>query len=340
VSSSQSSSLASSGEARGAQFDVPGILEAAEARSSTDTRVVAGATVVESVFTARDVTIGGLLHIDTVEARSVARAAGDKARSTASSTLEIAGADFAGTPVTIDDQGLHGQGDSGFDDFNKALAEQGLEVRASQGRQNVDPTGEFVDAASGGLLVSVTRQRMEDSIPQPLVQGKDAACASAENSPLNNEITRVRFDQPNPLYGQIPVPGMPQRAQIDQSVPPPVQCPFTNRNLGVLLVLGLTDASARLSPLPELPATGAGIGIAATPGTPGYVVAGRPGTPGRAAAEAAPVTNEFNAQTTLASAPRASGGTARRVKLLYGLVALAAALGVAGRFALRAVSSP
>jgi hypothetical protein len=340
VSSSRSASLSTSGQARGARFDIPGIVESSEAWTQTNTRLVGGRTVVESVFTMRNVDIGGVLHIDMVQARSVASAAGSRPGSAASSTLKIAGADFAGTPVTIDDQGLHAQGDSGFDDFNKALAEQGLQVRGSQGRQTVDPAGEFADAASGGLQITVSRERAESAFPQPLIDGKNAACASAETSALNNQITEVRLDQPNPLYGQIPVPGMPKRAQLDQSVPPPVQCPFTNRNLGIKLVLGLTDASARFTPLPELPATGASVGIAGIPGTPGHTIAGKPGTPGTPVVEGAPPVSDFNPQATLASAPHQTSDTARRVKILYGLIALVAALAVIGRFVLRTVSSP
>jgi hypothetical protein len=340
LSTSSSGPLTSSGQARGVRFDIPGVLDATQASSHTNTHLENGTTVVESVFTAHDITIGGVVHIDSIEARSVARAAGDPAHSAGTSTLKIVGADFGGTPVVIDDHGLHTVGDSGTDDFNKALAAQGLEIRGSQGRRTIDPSGQFVDAASGGLLINVSRQRAEDSLPQPLVAGKNAACASAANSPLNNEITHVRIDQPNPLYGTVPVPGMPQRAQLDQSVPPPVQCPFTNRNVGVLLVLGLTDASARLTPLPELPAVGAVAGGAGIPGTPGYTIAGRAATPDTLTEAAAPVSAQLNAQATLASAPRARGDVARRVKALYGLFALIVALAVVGRFVLRTVSSP
>jgi hypothetical protein len=340
TSSSHSALLDSSGQARGARFDFPGVLEAAEARSRTATRFENGKTVVESVFTARNVTIGGSLHIDLVEARSVAMAAGDRVHSSGKSTLKIVGADFAGTPVFIDDQGLHASGDGGTDDFNKALAAEGLEVRGSQGRETVDSTGEFVDSSSGGLLVRVSRQRAEDSFPAPLIEGKNAACASAEQSPLNSEITRIRFDQPNPLFGTVPIPGMPKRAQVDQSVPPPVQCPFTNRNLGVTLVLGLTDASARLSPLPDIAVLGGA--VAATvgiPGTPGYTVPGRAGTPASLAIGVPESRNDV-AQSTLASSPHKTGDLAHRVRILYGLIALVVALGVAGRFVLRTVSSP
>ena len=340
VSSSRSARLDSSGRARGARFDFPGIVEAAEARSRTATKFVGGKTVVEAVFTARDVTIGGALHIDAIEARSVAHAAGTRARSAGESTLRIVGANFNGTPVEIDDQGLHAAGDSGFDDFNAALAEQGIEVRGSQGRETIDPSGQFVDTASGGLLISVSRERAEGSFPQPLIEQKNAMCASAENSPLNTEITRIRVDEPNPLYGQVPVPGMPKRAQLDQSIPPPAQCPFTNRNMGVTLVLGLTDASARLSPLPEISSVAPiDLAVDATSGTPGYTIPGRPPTPA-VAAELERGAEGSNVTTTLASAPRPSTNLPRRVKVLYAVFAAAAALGIGGRFALRAVSSP
>ena len=341
VSASRSGFLSSSGQARGARFDFPGVLEASEARSRTETRFEDGKTVVEAVFTARDVTVGEGLHIDLVEARSVAKAGGDRTRSAGASTLRIVGATFNGTPVVIDDQGMHAQGDQGFDDLNEALAEQGLEVRASQGRESVDGTGEFVDTASGGLLVRVSRERAEDAFPRPLIEGKNAACASAEQNPLNAEITRIQVDQPNPLYGQVPIPGMPKRAQIDQSIPPPFQCPFTNRNMGVMLVLGLTNASARLSPLPQVDSFG-GISLptAGTPGTPGYTIRGRASTAGIAPLASDAFDTGATETTTLASAPRPRADLPRRVKILYAVFAAAAALGIAGRFGLRAVSSP
>ncbi|HYZ91940.1 MAG TPA: hypothetical protein VFA34_06045 [Actinomycetota bacterium] len=339
-STSESDELSSRGGARGARFDYPGLVEATEAKTATHARFLDGRSVVESVFIARDITIGSDLHIDMIEARSVANAGGDRDHSDGESTLRILGARFGDTPVVIDDQGMHARGDSGTDDLNDALRAEGIEVRASQGRESVDATGEFVDAATGGLLVRVLRERVEEDVPEPLIAGKNAMCAAAEDNALNQEITRVAVDQPNPLYGQVPLPAMPQRVQVEQSVPPPAGCPFFNRNFELTIALGFTNASARLSPLPgagELPAvivpldfTGGGGLETRTIRVPGAA----PTAIGDAAYEAAP------SEAQPVSSQGLDPGVARRIRILYGVIALLLVLGVAGRFVLRAASSP
>jgi hypothetical protein len=340
VSESQSDELASRGNARGARFDFPDLIEATEAKTATNSRFVDGRSVVESVFTARDITIGTDLHIDLIEARSVATAGGDPDHSDGSSTLRIVGARFGDTPVVIDDQGMHAAGDGGTDDLNDALAAQGVEVRASLGRRSEDAAGEFVDAATGGLMVHILRERVEEEFPEPLIAGKNAMCAAAEDNALNQEITRIQVDQPNPLYGQVPIPAMPARVQLEQSVPPPVGCPFFNRNFELTIALGLTNASARLSPLPEseefpaitvpLDVTGGGGLETRTIRVPGVA----PTAIGDAVYEAAP------AGAGLASSQASDEDAARRIRILYGVIALLVVLGLAGRFVLRAVSSP
>ncbi len=338
ISESKSNELVSTGNARSARFHFPGVAEATEASTRTNSHFEGGRSVVESVFTARDITIGSDLHIDLIEARSVANAGGNRNRSDGSSTLRIVGATFGDTPVVIDDEGMHAAGDEGTDDLNEALAAQGIEVRASQGRQTEDATGEFVDTATGGLLVRVLRERVEEEFPEPLIAGKNAMCAAAEDNALNQEITRIRFDQPNPLYGQVPVPGMPERAQLEQSIPPPVGCPFFNRNFEFTIALGFTNASARLSPLPELeqPVITVPLGFLTGGGleTRTIQVPVTPTTVGGAGSEVAP------ANAGLASAQATDQDLARRIRILYGVIALFVVLGIAGRFVLRAVSSP
>lgn len=341
LSESKSGELESSGQARGARFDIPGLLEATEARSHTDTRFVNGRSVVESIFTARDVNIGSDVHIDLIEARSVANAAGEREGSDGDSTLRIVGARFGDTPVEIDDQGMHAAGDEGTDDLNAALADQGLEIRASQGRQTVDHTGEFVHTATGGLLVRVHRDRVEEDVPEPLIAGKNAACAAAADNPLNQEITRIQVDQPNPFYGQVPLPGMPQALQVEQSVPPPLSCPFFNRNFELTIALGLTNASARVSPLPSLDDVSVDVGAPVDFGAEGSRTLTRtveiPGSPVAVGGD------DLGAEPSsvgLVGAQSSGEDVARRLKILYGVIALVAALGIIGRFALRAISSP
>jgi hypothetical protein len=186
--------------------------------------------------------------------------------------------------------------------------------------------------------VRVIRERVEESFPEPLVAGKNAMCRSAEENDLNQEITRIRFDQPNPLFGQIPVPGMPERAQLEQSVPPPASCPFFNRNFEVMLVLGLTNASARLSPLPSLDDLGVELAAPIDFNEGGVStriveVTGVPTQVGGTVLEVAPRVGPVSAGSVVEDLPR-------RVRILYGLFALLIVLGIAGRFALRALSAP
>ncbi len=339
VSESESKELSSTGTARGMRFDIPGLLEAAEARSHTSSMFKGGKTVVESVFTARDVTIGGELQIEAIEARSVANAAGDPDGSGGESTLRIVGARFGDTPVVIDDQGLHVQGDSNSDALNDALAESGLEVKASQGRTSEDDTGEFVDTATGGLQIHVLRERMEETFPPELIAQKNTMCQAAEQNALNQEITRIRVDQPNPLYGRVPIPGIPERAQIEQSVPPTLSCPFFNRTFDFTLALGFTNASARLSPLPELDLpqlTPTGLGSQDR-----YVLI--PPMLGGFAALPVLGTIAPGDEATLATAPltaRSDVDFPRWVRIIYGLIALLALVAIAFRFVLRAASAP
>ena len=340
VSESESKELSSKGTARGARFDIPGLLEAAEARSHTSSVFKGGKTVVESVFTARDVTIGGDLHIDVIEARSVANAAGDPDSSDGESTLRVVGARFGDTPVVIDDQGLHAQGDENSTALNEALASSGIEVKASQGRTTEDDAGEFVDTATGGLQIHVLRERMEETFPPELLAQRDALCAAAERNALNQEITRIRVDQPNPLYGLLPIPGIPERAQIEQSIPPPLSCPFLNRTFDFTLALGFTNASARLSPLPDIDVPDlapSGLGTDAVyeifPPLAGEVA------PSSVLGSISVPSDE----ATLAAAPAPTATDEefpRWVRIIYGLIALLALVAIAFRFVLRAASAP
>ncbi|MGH2758716.1 MAG: hypothetical protein ACRDKJ_04030 [Actinomycetota bacterium] len=338
VSESHSGELISNGMARGARFEFPGVAEAAEAWSRTNTVFKGGRSVVESVFVAKNVDIGTDLHIDLIEAKSTAAAAGSRDRSEATSTLRVVGATFGGTPVEIDSRGLHIAGDEGSDALNEQLAEDGLEIRLSQGRQDVDGAGEFVDASTGGLLINVVRERVEETFPEPLVEGKEALCRAAEESALNQEIQRVRVNQENPFYGQIPL--TPERVEIEQSVPPPVGCPFLNRNFELTISLGLTAASARLSPLPEFTPEDFGVVVKETGeltpiGTSDVAATTVPSV------VVAPSTVLGSAeQADLVGAPLADEAGVRRLRIFYGVLLLLAGLGVAGRFALRAISAP
>ena len=97
------------------------------------------------------------VHIDSVE--SVAEAATDGAQATCSGTATVSGATVGGTPVTIDENGVHASGDSvvpGVDAGTavaQALAASGLEMRVIGGANGCD--GADASQTTTGLLVSM-----------------------------------------------------------------------------------------------------------------------------------------------------------------------------------------
>lgn len=349
TSTSRSGRLTSSGQADATRYSVPGVLDAAAVRTTTDTRFVDGRTIVEAKLVATDVTIGAGLHVETLEARSVSVATGDAATAKTDSTLSVLGATFNGTPVTIDDQGVHNDLDQAAVSFNDALAAQGLEVRLVQGRSQVSPEGDLVSTSTGGLRIRVFRERAEDAFPAPVREMRQAACNAAIDSPLNNEITRLQVDEPNPLFGRVPFAPLPERAQVEQSVPPPFGCPFVNRSAEVAFVLGFTDAFARLTPVPEFrfddtPLPPAPVSV----GTPTDVLdlglgAGTPTTAPSVISRAPARTlggDRSAADSVVLSADFTEDDVAGGLEVLYALLGLMVAGLAVGRYALRSLSAP
>ena len=341
-SESRSGALSSDGSARATRFAYPALLEAADVVTSTDVRYTSEGTRTEATLVARDVVVGGAVRIETLRARSVAVASGSASTSDTVSQLELGRATYNGQPVVIDAGGVHLEADRSSNAVNDALAAHGLEVRLAQGRSEVTGGGEFADAATGGLVVRVGRERAEEAFPLAARDARDAACASAAQSPINEEITRVRVDQPNPLFGQVPFAPLPERVQAEQSVPPPFGCPFLNRSFEVALVLGVTNASSRLSPLPTLElAAGAGIDTIVGPSTTirQFEVPGAAPTTG-ASADAVAVPRTGGRETVRLAATFGEDDVANGLKVAYAVLFLLGALAAAGRFFMRSVSAP
>jgi hypothetical protein len=342
TSETHSAPLSSNGAAHATRFTYPGILEAADVQSATSSKFVDGHARVEAIFAAKDVTIGAQLHIDAIRARSLSVAGGSPV---AQSELSLAGVTFAGQSARIDDQGVHVTGDQSTDAANASLAAQGIEVRLVQGRRQAG--GDQVAASSGGLRVRVFRERAEEAFPMPVTSTRDAACRSAQASPLSAEITRLQYTIPDPAFGRVPFAPLPPDFQIDQSVPPPFSCPFLNRSFDIGIVLGLTQADARLTPLPAeqsfagaLPPSSSG-----TTTTPASRPA--PAAPGddTAAAPAAlepgpigqPVAEAVSPRLVSAQQP---GDVAAGVRVLYAMLIVVLGFAVGGPYVLRTLSSP
>lgn len=107
-----------------------------------------------------NVTIAGLLHIDSFA--FVAEATSNGALGTGTVRSTISGATVAGTPVTIDEQGVHavGQGaQSGEQSVATKLADAGIDVRIVRAAAGPDQRVPSVGAAEGGGIVATITGR-------------------------------------------------------------------------------------------------------------------------------------------------------------------------------------
>jgi hypothetical protein len=125
--------------------------------------------VIDAVSVMRDVQIGGgALSIDSV--KSVAHATTDGKKATGSTSTVVNGMKIAGTPVTVDNKGVHiqGQGSSlpSLDALNSALKKAGVSVYVANPTKKVK--GASVNLFSGQLIV------MQDN-PQYTSNANDTA---------------------------------------------------------------------------------------------------------------------------------------------------------------------
>jgi hypothetical protein len=106
---------------------------------------------VETVVTGIDLAASAF-HIDSV--KTMSQASTDATSSVCSGSVEVSGASVSGTPVTIDDKGVHAQGNPVLDaGIAKTLSAGGVTVRALGGIGACDgPAG---SQTTGGVLISV-----------------------------------------------------------------------------------------------------------------------------------------------------------------------------------------
>lgn len=343
-SGSRSGDLTSDGWSQATKFVYPSVLEAGSVKTSTSSKFVDGHTVTEAKLVASDVSVANL-RIASLTATSVAIATAKPGANKATSSVSLAGVTYGGQSATVDDSGVHLTADRAADGPNQTLAAQGLQVRLVQGTEKSSPDGQTSSATSGGLTVRISRERAEEAFPAPVREARLAACAAAANSPLSQEITRIRVSQPDPLFGRVPFAPLPERFEVDQSVFPPASCPFVNRGFDVGLAIGMTNASSRLSALPEEISSGSVLGNSATTS---YVTTVEPGSTTSATTSAvvdpSGVPAEKSATPRLDSTHYAAAFTeadvSRRVASVYlGLILALAGL-VFGRGALKRIFQP
>jgi hypothetical protein len=154
-------------------------------------------------------------------------------------------------------------------------------------------------------------------------------------------VTRVKRDEPNPLYGVVPFVPMPPTVSVDEPVPPVVPCVYPNLAYDVGVLIGTAQAGAQYTALPPQP-TFVGGGGDSGPGQrtifetitiPGaLVVAPADVEPAPVAAPAAVVVRRV--------LPVLTASVAARIKLVYGMISVLLLALVGGRFALRALAAP
>ncbi|MFZ6003224.1 MAG: hypothetical protein ACOYXM_04755 [Actinomycetota bacterium] len=135
-----------------------GQASSAAAAAAEGDRMAAGASSEVS-----DIAVAGVLTIESVTSSVSGAVGGRPGTASQEATLTISGAEVAGVPVTIDNEGVtvSDQGTPGplgaatQEQVNAALAAAGLQVRTVPGAEPVAaPDGTRVQVASGGLQIS------------------------------------------------------------------------------------------------------------------------------------------------------------------------------------------
>lgn len=337
-----SGELFSDGSATGAELRL-GTIVAGSAYSSSFTdaskggKTVSGATVILS-----DIRITDSLHIEQL--RSVVRTVADGTAkgSTVERKLEVIGARFQQQEVRIDEDGVSLPDGT---PVNDQLAAYGVEVRLIDGSQSKSATEARAD--SGGLVVRMTR---DASTVYP--GDATATCndfAQAQPSPLatvHEDLGGNPLYEPKPPYDQLP-----ERIEINESVLPAIACPLflMERAVDVGVALGGATAASRFQPLPPVPTFdfdddfdfggGGGFGgefdgdgsVGAGNGDGGFQGSG-PLLPGYNDTPPVPV------DEIIGRAEALGAGAPSGIKALYGGMALALALLVAGRQGFRVLA--
>ena len=230
--------------------------------------VVEGTTITAtSTTTLEGIEIADVLRIGSLVSEATVRS--DGTASECSGRLEISGATVAGTPVVIDEEGLHVEGEGALPALGlgavveRALRGAGLEARALGGDDACD--GPFGSRTTAGLLVGLPLGAI-GSIPAGgglrLVLGSTAASAGGSSLPPDEPLPV----DPAPVLGDVvtrlPGPSTGGAALPPVAVPPrtptgggPVEVPveavaydFEGVPVGLLVGLALLAvvASSRL----------------------------------------------------------------------------------------------
>ncbi|HEX9713916.1 MAG TPA: hypothetical protein VGB52_15345 [Actinomycetota bacterium] len=225
----------------------PVAAEMVRASSSSDARGLEALTS-EARVLVRDLQIGTDLRIRELRSHAVAVADGTSDGATIDHGVNLIDATFQGEPIEIGGSGVIEQPDIG--NVNEQLAAQGIEVRLLEGSGRTQ--GGVAQAEAGGLVIRLRRQGAPPELREPADQACDQL-ATLEPEPVTSVDEEIAS---NPLYDDRPPYNQtPQRAELHESVPPPVGCPLVlmQRALDVGIVLGGASAGARLQPLPPLP---------------------------------------------------------------------------------------
>lgn len=123
---------------------------------TTSTITLDGAkhAVVTAVSTVRDINLGGVIQIASIT--STASGTTDGTKGTGLANTVVTGATIGGVPVTIDESGVHvqGQGSSldGLDQINSVLKNAGFAIYVAKPTKTVSGSG--VSTNSGNLIVT------------------------------------------------------------------------------------------------------------------------------------------------------------------------------------------
>lgn len=333
-----SSELRSEGAATGAELRLGAIVAGAAYSSSFTDASQGGVTESGATVLLSDVKITEALHIKQI--RSVVRTVSDGTAKGAvvERSLEIVDARFQDQPVVIDEEGVSTPGGDGL---NEQLRAYGIDVRIVEGSGEKSATE--AEADSGALVV-----RMIHDASTIYPGDATATCADLEEAQpepvatISQDLGENPLHEPRPPYDQLP-----SDVAVNETVLPAVACPlfFFERAVDVGVALGGTTAASRFLPLPPVPEFDFGdddFGGADGDGT----IGGGPIGGGGAGEfpDTGPLLPEYGntppvpVESVTGRVEALGAGVAGGVKALYGGMAVALALLIAGRSGFRTLA--
>lgn len=333
-----SSELRSDGAATGAELRLGAIVAGSAFSSSYTDASQGGITESGATVLLTDVKITDALTIK--EIRSVVRTVADGTPKGAvvERSLTIVDAKFQGQPVVIDDKGVQ---TPGGDSLNEQLRAYGIDVRIVDGKGTKSATE--AEADSGALIVRMTRDASTVYPGNATETCADLAEAQPEPvATINQDLGENPLHEPKPPYDQLP-----SDIAVNETVLPAVACPlfYLERAVDIGVALGGTTAASRFLPLPPVPDfdfDDGGFGD----GDIGGEIGGSEGTGGDSPGfpETGPLLPEYGntppvpVDSITGRVEALGAGVAGGVKVLYGGMAVALALLVAGRSGFRALA--